>query len=166
MDNLNFVLRDTTSFNQSCRRNLRVSYIQINEPIQPPLKNPKKSIQIQNAPSPVGSYSQAVLSGDILYISGQISINPYTSELNLGTIESQTKQVMDNIVALLDAANLTTKNLVKCSIFLTNMNDFTAVDKIYASYFKENFPARETVQVSALPKGVNVEISAIATLNI
>jgi 2-iminobutanoate/2-iminopropanoate deaminase len=126
----------------------------------------KKTIQIKNAPSPVGSYSQAILVDNTLYISGQIAIDPFSGELNLGTIESQTKLVMDNIVALLDAANLTTLNLVKCSIFLTNMNDFTAVDKIYASYFKENFPARETVQVSALPKGVNVEISAIATLNI
>lgn len=124
----------------------------------------KKTIQIQNAPAPVGSYSQAVLVKDTLYISGQIAINPFTGELNKGEIKSQTKQVMDNIIALLEAANLTANNLVKCSIFLTDMNDFVDVDSVYASYFNNTFPARETVQVSALPKGVNVEISAIASL--
>lgn len=125
----------------------------------------KKTIQIPNAPAPVGSYSQAVLVKDTLYISGQIAINPFTGELNTGEIQSQTKQVMENILALLDAANLTVENLVKCSIFLTNMEDFAKVDSIYASYFKESFPARETVQVSALPKGVNIEISAIAVID-
>lgn len=125
----------------------------------------KKTIQIPNAPAPVGSYSQAVLVKETLYISGQIAINPFTGELNTGEIQSQAKQVMENILALLDAANLTVDNLVKCSIFLTNMEDFAKVDSIYASYFKESFPARETVQVSALPKGVNIEISAIAVID-
>lgn len=125
----------------------------------------KKTIQIPNAPAPVGSYSQAVLVKDTLYISGQIAINPFTGELNTGDIQSQAKQVMQNILALLGAANLTVENLVKCSIFLTNIEDFAKVDAIYASYFKESFPARETVQVSALPKGVNVEISAIAVID-
>jgi 2-iminobutanoate/2-iminopropanoate deaminase len=124
----------------------------------------KKVIQIQNAPTPVGSYSQAILVKDTLYVSGQIAINPFNGKFNTGNIESQTKQVMENIVALLKAADLSVNNLVKCSIFLTDINTFAKVDEIYASYFSGYFPTRETVQVSALPKDVDVEISAIAVL--
>lgn len=122
----------------------------------------KQAIHIKNAPKPVGSYSQAILHGNQLFISGQIPMDPFTSELKKGDIEEQTKQVMDNIMALLDAAEMTKDNLVKCSIFLTDIGNFQLVDRVYASYFDQGFPARETVQVVALPKGVDVEISAIA----
>ena len=122
----------------------------------------KKSISIQNAPAPVGSYSQAILSNDTLYISGQIAINPFDGEFKTESIETETHQVMKNILALLDAAEMDVNNLVKCSIFLDN---FGTVDGIYSSYFEaNNFPARETVEVSKLPKGVRVEISAIAVI--
>lgn len=122
----------------------------------------KQAIHIKNAPKPVGSYSQAILHGNQLFISGQIPMDPFTNELKKGDIEEQTKQVMDNIMALLDAAEMTKDNLVKCSIFLTDIGNFQLVDRVYASYFDQGFPARETVQVVALPKGVDVEISAIA----
>lgn len=122
----------------------------------------KKSISIKNAPTPVGSYSQAILSNDTLYISGQIAINPFDGEFETESIETETHQVMKNILALLDAAEMDINNIVKCSIFLDNMDNFGIVDGIYSSYFKaNNFPARETVEVSKLPKGVRVEISGI-----
>ncbi|MDB4195512.1 Rid family detoxifying hydrolase [Flavobacteriales bacterium] len=125
----------------------------------------KKSISIQNAPAPVGSYSQAILSNDTLYISGQIAINPFDGEFKTESIETETHQVMKNILALLDAAEMDVNNLVKCSIFLDSMDNFGTVDGIYSSYFEaNNFPARETVEVSKLPKGVRVEISAIAVI--
>lgn len=125
----------------------------------------KKSISIQNAPAPVGSYSQAILSNDTLYISGQIAINPFDGEFKTESIEIETHQVMKNILALLDAAEMDVNNLVKCSIFLDSMDNFGTVDGIYSSYFEaNNFPARETVEVSKLPKGVRVEISAIAVI--
>lgn len=123
----------------------------------------KKSISIQNAPAPVGSYSQAVLSNGTLYISGQIAINPFDGEFKTESIDTETHQVMKNIIALLESAEMTVSNLVKCSIFLDNMENFAHVDSIYSSYFESgNFPARETVEVSKLPKGVRVEISGIA----
>ncbi len=121
----------------------------------------KQSISIKNAPAPVGSYSQAVLSNNTLYISGQIAINPFDGEFNTESIETETHQVMKNILALLDAADMDVTNLVKCSIFLDDMDNFSVVDKIYSSYFKDSFPARETMEVSKLPKGVRVEISGI-----
>ncbi len=125
----------------------------------------KKSISIQNAPAPVGSYSQAILSNDTLYISGQIAINPFDGEFKTESIETETHQVMKNILALLDAAEMDVNNLVKCSIFLDSMDNFGTVDGIYSSYFEaNNFPARETVEVIKLPKGVRVEISAIAVI--
>ena len=123
----------------------------------------KKSISIKNAPAPVGSYSQAILSNNTLYISGQIAINPFDGEFNTKNIETETHQVMKNLLAILDSANMDVNNLVKCSIFLDDMGNFSVVDSIYSSYFEENnFPARETVEVSKLPKGVRVEISGIA----
>ena len=125
----------------------------------------KKSISIKNAPTPVGSYSQAVLSGNTLYISGQIAINPFDGQFNTESIETETHQVMKNIVSLLNAADMDANNLVKCSIFLADMDSFSLVDEIYSSYFNSNnFPARETVEVSKLPKGVRVEISGVAVL--
>ena len=123
----------------------------------------KKSISIQNAPAPVGSYSQAVLSNNTLYLSGQIAINPFDGEFKTESIETETHQVMKNIIALLESAEMSVSNLVKCSIFLKSMDDFSVVDSIYLSYFETgNFPARETVEVSKLPKGVRIEISGIA----
>ncbi|MEN8787309.1 MAG: Rid family detoxifying hydrolase [Flavobacteriales bacterium] len=123
----------------------------------------KKSISIHNAPAPVGSYSQAVLSNNTLYLSGQIAINPFDGEFKTESIETETHQVMKNIIALLESAEMSVSNLVKCSIFLESMDDFSVVDSIYSSYFETgNFPARETVEVSKLPKGVRIEISGIA----
>ena len=122
----------------------------------------RKTISIKNAPAPVGSYSQAVLVENTLYLSGQIAINPFDGEFKTESIETETHQVMKNILALLDAADMGIDNLVKCSIFLDNMNNFSVVDSIYSSYFNTEFPARETVEVSKLPKGVRVEISGIA----
>ena len=121
----------------------------------------RKTISIKNAPAPVGSYSQAVLVENTLYLSGQIAINPFDGEFKTESIETETHQVMKNILALLDAADMGIDNLVKCSIFLDNMNNFSVVDSIYSSYFNTEFPARETVEVSKLPKGVRVEISGI-----
>jgi len=123
----------------------------------------KKAIDIPNAPKPVGSYSQAVLNNGTLYISGQIPLNPVTQKLELDSIQKSTEQVMSNIIALLNAAEMTTENVVKCSIFLKDMDDFAEVNKIYSSYFSGTFPARETVQVAKLPLDVSIEISCIAT---
>jgi len=125
----------------------------------------KKAIQIQNAPAPVGPYSQAILAGGMLFISGQIPLNPSTGELEIGNIEEATHRVMKNIEALLEAAGLDIERVVKTSIFLKDLNDFQAVNTIYASYFPGIPPARETVQVSRLPLDVNIEISCIALAN-
>lgn len=121
----------------------------------------KKIILTTQAPAPIGPYSQAVMSGNTLYCSGQIALKPDGS-LVTENIEAETTQVMQNIGEVLKAAGMDYSHIVKTSIFLTSMNDFAKVNAIYATYFKSDFPARETVQVSALPKGVNVEISVIA----
>lgn len=122
----------------------------------------KKIVSTINAPAAIGPYSQAILAGGTLYISGQIPVNPATGELVEG-IENETHQVMKNLEAILKETGLTFKNVVKASIFLKNMDDFATVNEIYASYLDAaSFPARETVQVSCLPKNVNVEISMIA----
>ena len=122
----------------------------------------KKAIDIPNAPKPVGSYSQAILNNGTLYISGQIPLNPSTQNLEIGSIEEATEQVMRNIESLLKAAGMSLNDVLKCSIFLKDMNDFAAVNKIYSSYFQGIFPARETVQVAKLPLDVPIEISCIA----
>ena len=123
----------------------------------------KKILFTKNAPAPIGPYNQAVLVGNTLYTSGQIAINPYTNELVLNSIEEETKQVMENLKAVLDAAEMDFEDVVKTTIFLMDMNDFTKINTIYGSYFNEKTaPARETVQVACLPKNVNVEISMIA----
>lgn len=122
----------------------------------------KKAIQIKNAPAPIGPYSQAILKGDTLYGSGQIAIDPITGELKMNTISEETTQVMKNIQAILESADMSFENVLKCSIFLSDMNNFSVVNEIYASYFKTIPPARETVEVACLPKNVNVEISFIA----
>ncbi len=124
----------------------------------------KTIINSKNAPSPIGPYSQAVLSGNTLFASGQIAINPKTGELNMDSIEVETEQVMQNIEAVLQEANMTFENIVKCSIFLSNMDSFSRVNEVYGKYFPTNPPARETVEVSCLPKSVNVEISFISVI--
>lgn len=123
-------------------------------------------IHSSKAPAPIGPYSQAIRSGNMLFISGQIAINPETNELETDELEAETHRVMNNLKAVLEAAGASFEHVVKCSIFLSDMNNFAAVNKIYAKYVSEKTPpARETVQVSVLPKNVNVEISAIAVLD-
>ena len=122
----------------------------------------KKIIASKNAPGAIGPYSQAVAVNGILYTSGQIAIHPESGELIMDTIQNETHQVMKNLAALLKEVKADFSHVVKTSIFLQSMNDFQAVNEVYASYFKSDYPARETVEVSKLPKGVNVEISVIA----
>ena len=122
----------------------------------------KDIFETSGAPAPIGPYSQAVGVGNMVFLSGQIALDPVSGELLLDSIQTETKQVMQNIQAVLQSANLGWENVVKTSIFLKDMNDFTAVNDVYGSYFDDGFPARETVQVSVLPKNVNVEISVIA----
>lgn len=122
----------------------------------------KEVIYSPGAPEPIGPYSQAILAGNTLYVSGQIPIDKTSGELISGDIELETKQVMKNIQAVLEAAQMSFSNVVKCSIFLSDMNNFPKVNEAYGKYFTSNPPARETVEVSRLPKDVNVEISCIA----
>jgi 2-iminobutanoate/2-iminopropanoate deaminase len=125
----------------------------------------KKIITTDKAPAPIGPYNQAILNGNILYTSGQIAINPETGKLILDTIQNETHQVMLNIKAILEAANMTFDHVIKTSIFISNMDDFSEINKVYSSYFNEaTAPARETVQVARLPKDVNLELSVIAAL--
>ena len=126
------------------------------------IKKMKKVILTQKAPKAIGPYSQAILSGNTLYCSGQIAINPETGELILSSISEETNQVMKNILEVLRAAEMDFSNVVKCSIFMKNMGQYSKINDVYASYFSENPPAREAVEVSVLPKNVNVEISVIA----
>lgn len=122
----------------------------------------KKIINTSNAPAPIGPYNQAIKVGNTLYTSGQIAINPSTNELVMDTIENETKMVMENLKAVLKAADMDFSNVIKCSIFISDMNNFGKINEVYGSYFLSDFPARETVEVACLPKNVNVEISAIA----
>ncbi len=122
----------------------------------------KKIINITNAPKPIGPYNQGVKKGNTLFISGQIPIVPQTGELITGDIKPQTIQVMENLKAILSEASMTFDDVVKVSIFLADMNDFAVVNEVYGSYFTGEYPARETVQVAALPKNAGVEISLIA----
>jgi len=122
----------------------------------------KKIIHTTAAPGAIGPYSQAIQTGNLLFVSGQIPINPATNELVMDNIQDETKQVMENLKAVLSAANVGFENIVKSTIFLSDMSLFAAVNEIYGSYFTGDYPARETVAVKGLPKGVNVEISAIA----
>tara|TARA_B100001059_G_C17681693_1_gene500066 strand:- start:171 stop:566 length:396 start_codon:yes stop_codon:yes gene_type:complete len=124
--------------------------------------NMKKVISTNKAPKAIGPYSQAILSNDTLYCSGQIAIDPKTSCLIIDNIKNETSQIMQNICAVLEAAGMNTQNIVKCSIFIKNMSDYDEINEIYLQYFKSEPPAREAIQVSALPKNVNVEISIIA----
>ncbi len=123
----------------------------------------KKIIFTEKAPAPIGPYNQAVLVGNTLYTSGQIALDPATMELVLDDIETETKQVMENMKAVLEAADMTFEHVVKTTIFIMNMGDFARINTVYGNYFDEaTAPARETVQVACLPKNVNVEISMIA----
>ena len=123
----------------------------------------KKIITTSNAPAPIGPYNQAVLTGNTLYTSGQIAINPTTGDLVLDNITKETTQVMENLKAVLTEAGMTFENVIKSSIFISDMNNFSAINEVYGGYFNEaTAPARETVEVANLPKFVNVEISVIA----
>ncbi len=123
----------------------------------------KKIITTTKAPAPIGPYNQAVLTGNTLYTSGQIAINPETGELVIDSIKEETKQVMENLKEVLAAAEMTFENVIKTSIFISDMHNFSEINKVYGTYFnEETAPARETVEVANLPKFVNVEISAIA----
>jgi len=122
----------------------------------------KKIIHTTAAPGAIGPYSQAIQTGNLLFVSGQIPINPATNELVMDNIQDETKQVMENLKAVLSVANVGFENIVKTTIFLSDMSLFAAVNEIYGSYFTGDYPAREKVAVKGLPKGVNVEISAIA----
>jgi len=125
----------------------------------------KTIIFTDQAPAPIGPYNQAVLSGNTLYTSGQIALNPKTMELVIDSIEVETEQVMQNLKAVLEAANMTFENVVKTTIFIMDMDDFSKINAVYGRYFNEKTaPARETVQVATLPKNVNIEISMIAVL--
>ncbi len=124
----------------------------------------KQIVQTTLAPAAIGPYSQAVKTGPLLFVSGQIPLIAETGELVTDGIEAETKQVMRNISAILKAADLTFENVVKTTIFLKSMGDFVTVNAVYASFFSKDFPARETVEVSRLPKDVNVEISVIASV--
>jgi 2-iminobutanoate/2-iminopropanoate deaminase len=126
----------------------------------------KKVIETKNAPAPIGPYNQAILSGNTLYISGQIPMDPKTNDLVSGNIKMETKQSMENLAAILKAADMTFENVVKSAIFLKDMHQFSEVNEVYGSYFDAaTAPARETVEVANLPKFVNVEISMIAVIS-
>ena len=122
----------------------------------------KKIINTDKAPAPIGPYSQAILSEGTLYVSGQIAIDSSSGQIVMDDITKETHQVMKNMGFILQAAGLDYSNVVKCGIFVANMGDFAAINAAYGEYFKENPPARETVEVSCLPKNVNVEISCVA----
>ena len=125
----------------------------------------KTIINTPKAPAPIGPYNQAVLVGDWLFLSGQIAIVPSTNELNLNSIEEEATQVMENLKAILTEANISFANVVKTTIFLSDMALFAKVNEIYGSYFTGDYPSRETLAVKSLPKNVNVEISMIAVLS-
>lgn len=125
----------------------------------------KTIIKTSEAPAPIGPYNQAILVDNILYTSGQIALHPESGKLVLDSINVETEQVMNNLKAVLKAANMTFKNVIKSSIFISNMDNFKSINEVYGSFFDDaNAPARETVEVARLPKSVNVEISMIAVL--
>lgn len=124
-----------------------------------------KTIHTDSAPAPIGPYSQAIASGDTLYISGQIPIDPATGQAVSGDLAAETHQVMKNLGAVLQAAGTDFSKVIKCSIFLLDMDSFSEINEVYGSYFGNHHPARETVEVSRLPAGARVEISAIASLD-
>jgi len=121
-----------------------------------------KIIETKSAPAPIGPYNQAIENNGVIYISGQVAINPTTGQMENNDLRSETSQVMKNLGAVLDAAGSDFSNLIKCSIFILDMNQFDVINEVYGSFFKGHYPARETVEVGKLPAGANVEISAIA----
>lgn len=125
----------------------------------------KKIINTPDAPAPIGPYSQAVQVDNTLFLSGQVAINPKTGNLETGDIQTETNQVMQNLKAVLKSAGMDFTNVAKTTIFLSDMNLFSAVNEVYGEYFSSDFPARETVAVKTLPKSVNVEISMVAVLS-
>lgn len=127
---------------------------------------PKQIIKTDKAPAPIGPYNQAVISGDFIFVSGQIAIVPETNELLSGTIKEEAHQVMQNLKAILDEAKITFEHVVKTTIFLSDMSLFAEVNEVYGSYFSGDYPARETVAVKGLPKGVHIEISVVATMKL
>lgn len=126
----------------------------------------KQIINTDKAPSPIGPYNQAVKANGFVFISGQVAFVPATGQLELSSLEAETKQVMQNLSAILEEAKLTFEHIVKTNIFLSDMSLFAQVNEIYGSYFKGDHPARETVAVKGLPRGVNVEISMIAVVEL
>ena len=120
-----------------------------------------EKIATQNAPQAIGPYSQAIQCGDFLFVSGQIAIDPQTAEIIEGDIEAQTEQALKNVAAIIEAAGMSLQDVVKCTCFLKDMNDFVKFNSVYETYFGESLPARETVEVSRLPKDAIVEVSAI-----
>jgi 2-iminobutanoate/2-iminopropanoate deaminase len=125
----------------------------------------KKVVNISDAPKPIAPYSQAILAGNTLYISGQIAINPYSGELVIDSVQSQTKQIMENIKAILKEVEMDFSNIVKVSIFLSDIKIYREVNEIYGHYFMEAPPAREAIQAAGLPMNVDVEISCVAVKN-
>ena len=125
----------------------------------------KQVICTEKAPPAIGPYSQAIKSGGFLFASGQIPIDPSTGQIVDGGIEEQTKQVLENVLGLLESAGMSLENVVKTTLFITNMDEFPIINRIYSNYFKQSPPARSCVEVSALPKGVKIEIEFIASLS-
>jgi 2-iminobutanoate/2-iminopropanoate deaminase len=123
----------------------------------------KQIVSTENAPAAIGPYSQAVRVGELIYTAGQIALIPETGKLIEGDIDAQTRQVMENLAAVLQAAGSSLTQVVKTTIFVTDINDFAKVNQVYGSFFQDNPPARSTVQVAALPLGANVEIEVVAT---
>jgi 2-iminobutanoate/2-iminopropanoate deaminase len=126
----------------------------------------KEIIQSSKVPTPIGPYSQAVIANGFLFASGQVAFDPATGELVLTDIQAETRQVMENIKAILDEAKLSFANVVKTTIFLSDMQLFAQVNEVYGSYFTANFPARETVAVKTLPRNVNIEVSITAVITL
>ena len=124
----------------------------------------KTVIKTSSAPAPIGPYNQAILTGNTLYVSGQIPIDPSSGEMIVNSIEEETRMVMTNLGKILEKAGMDYNNVVKCTIFVNDMNNFALVNEVYGSFFSENSPSRETVEVSRLPKDARVEISCIAVV--
>ncbi|MBW0160355.1 MAG: RidA family protein [Sediminibacterium sp. Gen4] len=126
----------------------------------------KQIIKTDKAPSPIGPYSQAVKANGMVFLSGQVAFDPASGELRIGDLQTETHQVMKNLAAVMEEAHITFEHVVKTSIFLSDMAHFAQVNEVYGSYFKGDYPARETVAVKQLPRGVNVEISMIAVVDL
>ncbi|HET8712131.1 MAG TPA: RidA family protein [Gemmatimonadales bacterium] len=124
----------------------------------------RKVVATERAPKPVGPYSQAVIEGDFVFVAGQGPINPATGNLELGDARSETARVFENIKAILSAAGSSLEQIVKCNVYLRDINDFAAMNEVYATYFSKPFPARTTIQAGALPGGIAVEIECVARL--